>query len=565
MKYLGAFLILYGLLCAPQISHAANLSEQFSGRILLQVQEKGKAWYVDPLTRTRVYLGRPADAFRVMRELGLGISNKDLEKIASSEESIVRNAAFVRKLQGRIVLQVEANGEAWYVNPIDLKRYFLGRPTDAFTVMRGQGLGISNDNISRIATAEKYTDPEQPSVYSPSSPSEQFAAKPSSSSQSSITQSKDMSGSYRCYSYNVSGGGGGDCRLFAPIILNKNGTYSVSSEKGTYTAQGDVMMLSESKLRGTGKILGGNQLRFEYDYNGWHHTITYLKEGGSSSSSENDAEIPVQLILEYPVKDSVLGGIATVELVPEGGDVKTDSYKPTAIAQYDGDKRIVGSFYKTSNKPKSGKKYTIYTNTGTGTTAVGTLDLTSATKETTATIKVVLGSVSEAKKSEVVQSNAPDIEVDLTLVYDAKDSSLGSINFVSIIPVGDDPVTTTYKPTATAIWDGDRTITVSFFKSMNRIKTKAKYDVYTDNGYGVTKVGSLDLTNVTKDPFAQTIMISVRTISSGTATGKSSTASPQSSPQSVQQPSSQAPTQSQVLPVCNPTIPKYSQPECREQ
>ena len=36
---------------------------------------------------------------------------------------------------GRIVLQVENNGEAWYINPADLKRYYLGRPQDAFDIM----------------------------------------------------------------------------------------------------------------------------------------------------------------------------------------------------------------------------------------------------------------------------------------------------------------------------------------------------------------------------------------------------------------------------------------------
>ncbi|MDP3042893.1 MAG: hypothetical protein Q8N21_00625 [bacterium] len=31
------------------------------------------------------YLGRPADAFRVMRELGLGITNSDIRKIDVAE------------------------------------------------------------------------------------------------------------------------------------------------------------------------------------------------------------------------------------------------------------------------------------------------------------------------------------------------------------------------------------------------------------------------------------------------------------------------------------------------
>lgn len=54
------------------------------------------------------------------------------------------------KLKGRILLQVEDHGEAWFVDPVSLKRHFLGRPDDAFRIMRGLGLGIKNDDLNRI-------------------------------------------------------------------------------------------------------------------------------------------------------------------------------------------------------------------------------------------------------------------------------------------------------------------------------------------------------------------------------------------------------------------------------
>lgn len=43
---------------------------------------------------------------------------------------------FASKQKGKILLAVEKNGEAWYVNPADGKRYFLGAPADAFKLMR---------------------------------------------------------------------------------------------------------------------------------------------------------------------------------------------------------------------------------------------------------------------------------------------------------------------------------------------------------------------------------------------------------------------------------------------
>jgi hypothetical protein len=45
---------------------------------------------------------------------------------------------------------VEAHGEAWYVNPADGKRYFLGRAADAYNIMRFLGLGITNKDFGNL-------------------------------------------------------------------------------------------------------------------------------------------------------------------------------------------------------------------------------------------------------------------------------------------------------------------------------------------------------------------------------------------------------------------------------
>jgi len=36
---------------------------------------------------------------------------------------------------------MEGKGEAWYVNPKDNKRYFLGRPADAMKALEGIAVG----------------------------------------------------------------------------------------------------------------------------------------------------------------------------------------------------------------------------------------------------------------------------------------------------------------------------------------------------------------------------------------------------------------------------------------
>lgn len=194
----------------PLYSFAApNLAERLAGKILLEVESHGEAWYINLSNLKRYYLGRPADAFSLMRDLGIGITNADLEKISigllasdapdsdgdglsddleiaintntankdsdnddySDKTEIENNytplgqgkmntdGAFASANAGKIFLQTEKNGEAWYVNPADKKRYFLARPADAFNVMRSLSLGITNADLNQIPTGHLSSAP----------------------------------------------------------------------------------------------------------------------------------------------------------------------------------------------------------------------------------------------------------------------------------------------------------------------------------------------------------------------------------------------------------------------
>jgi len=185
-----------------------NLASKLSGRILLQVESHGEAWYINPKNNKRYFLGKSGDAFRVMREQGVGVTNKNLKKIPLSLdfltgqdtdkdslpdsfedaigtnkfkkdsdsdtyddkkelssgyspislEKLNFNINFADDQKGKILLQVESHGEAWYVNPENKKRYFLGKPSDAFLLMRKLGLGISNENLALITLVKQDKD-----------------------------------------------------------------------------------------------------------------------------------------------------------------------------------------------------------------------------------------------------------------------------------------------------------------------------------------------------------------------------------------------------------------------
>lgn len=129
---------------ATSASAPSSNSSGLAGRILLQVEDKGQAWYISPTNNKRYYLGRPADAFNIMRKLGLGISNKNFDALTTTPN---------RSLLGRILIKVEDNGRAYYYNPVNAKLYYLGRPDDAFKIIRNLGLGISNANLNKISVS----------------------------------------------------------------------------------------------------------------------------------------------------------------------------------------------------------------------------------------------------------------------------------------------------------------------------------------------------------------------------------------------------------------------------
>ena len=140
------------LFLTPSVVNAAtnqSLVQRLLGRILLQVESYGRAWYVDPTDGLRYYLQDGAAAYELMRTLSLGISDKDLTKIPAKKGDKA-DRALVNRLRGRILLQVEQHGEAWYLNPTDGLRYYLADGPTAYGLMRTLSLGITDDNLRQI-------------------------------------------------------------------------------------------------------------------------------------------------------------------------------------------------------------------------------------------------------------------------------------------------------------------------------------------------------------------------------------------------------------------------------
>lgn len=183
----------------PKIDQA--LTHRLKGKILLQVESKGEAWYVDVNSGKRFYLKDGNTAYKILIELGLGTTNTNLAKIPIGIEErftdtdtdsdgltdklehalktdsknpdtdgdgfkdgeevkqgynplgsdkIKFNSHLVNRLKGKILLQVESKGEAWYIYPSNGKRYYLKNGESAFQIMRFLSLGIKNNDLKKI-------------------------------------------------------------------------------------------------------------------------------------------------------------------------------------------------------------------------------------------------------------------------------------------------------------------------------------------------------------------------------------------------------------------------------
>lgn len=135
-----ALLVIFTPFVKTNTVKAANAAVDRNGYILLQVEKNGEAWYVYPGNDSRYFLGRPADAFLIMKKLALG----------ATHSYITNTSIFPARLSGMILLDVEKNGEAYYIYPKNNKKYYLGRPADAFKIMSDLGVGISNAGLTSI-------------------------------------------------------------------------------------------------------------------------------------------------------------------------------------------------------------------------------------------------------------------------------------------------------------------------------------------------------------------------------------------------------------------------------
>lgn len=198
------FLFFLFFIVGTKISKASELPFYLRGKFLIQVEGVGQVWYVDTENGLRHYITKNR-AHNFLLNSGKGISNRDLAKIPIAIDSrLVKqdsdgdglddrleraigtdpydsdsdgdgysdalelengydplgkgkmsfDFSFVGRFSGDIFLQVENNGEAWYINPENKKRYYIHNEEALFDLIKYLGMGISNSDLEKITDAE---------------------------------------------------------------------------------------------------------------------------------------------------------------------------------------------------------------------------------------------------------------------------------------------------------------------------------------------------------------------------------------------------------------------------
>ncbi|MBU4216795.1 hypothetical protein L6270_03140 [Candidatus Parcubacteria bacterium] len=175
-----------------------NFYNRLKGRIIVTPQGHGEAYYVSATEKKVYYLGDNSQALRVMQGLGTGTNSATLQKVSTGYgkltgydtdrdglpdnfESLIgtnpgtfntdgdrysdkteidnnydptvgngKKLTMPANLKGRIFLQVDRDGEAWYMNPVDEKKYWVNTQDDMSNLIKKFGLGVSNYNFTLL-------------------------------------------------------------------------------------------------------------------------------------------------------------------------------------------------------------------------------------------------------------------------------------------------------------------------------------------------------------------------------------------------------------------------------
>lgn len=148
-KYLVlSAIMLAAFIFIPGTAKAAEPGMDYAGEILIDTSRNGEAWYVNPQSLMRVYLGRPVEALERLRSRAIYVNFSNIARLAETEGG-ENDDEYAEAVSGFVLSPSDLLGAAWYVNPDTKHRMRLAVASDAWEVM-SMGTPVSRSVLESI-------------------------------------------------------------------------------------------------------------------------------------------------------------------------------------------------------------------------------------------------------------------------------------------------------------------------------------------------------------------------------------------------------------------------------
>lgn len=149
-KIFGLLLVLLGFLFFPAMASAAPAPKALAGKVLIDVSGHGEAWYVNPRSLMKVYLGRPEQALERLKNRAVFVSYDNIARIGETPDTVT-DAEYTGQQSGYVMSPSDVIGASWYVDPATKLRRRLATANDAWEIMK-QGTPANAKTLASIDT-----------------------------------------------------------------------------------------------------------------------------------------------------------------------------------------------------------------------------------------------------------------------------------------------------------------------------------------------------------------------------------------------------------------------------
>lgn len=126
---------------------------RFSGSIVMEDRHFDTLyWYIDPQAQEKYLLKDGVTLSRLIKNISIGISNENLNKLPSIDTENNVDWNITNRLKGQFLLQVENNGQVWYLNPLDQKTYKIANGKDGLDTLKNLALELDTEQLSLFET-----------------------------------------------------------------------------------------------------------------------------------------------------------------------------------------------------------------------------------------------------------------------------------------------------------------------------------------------------------------------------------------------------------------------------